>query len=67
MDDAWKEAWRRWLRARFGDKLTGEAVEQTIAAAERTRAMGEVLARAPLDNGEMPFSNLLPPTEEPGP
>ena len=71
-EDAWKDVWRHWLRARFGERLGAEALEEAVADAEPMRRFGKPLAAPPqaappLDNGEMPFANPLPPIEEPEP
>ncbi len=61
----WPETWRAWLRARFGERLEGDALEAAVQSCEQLRALWEPLLAAQEDIGERPFSHLLPPLRGP--
>ena len=74
----WPAAWRQWLQARFGEELQGDRLEAAVTECEAFRGLwmpqariaaassgpksGEPPRPEPLDNGEMPFVHLLPPS-----
>jgi hypothetical protein len=50
---------QRWL-AEFGDRFSAAEYESALDDVETFRRCAQRIAREPLDQGEMPFSNLLP-------
>ncbi len=63
-EEGWGVVFRQWLRARFAAELDEAGIERAAESAELMRRIAEPVGRVRLDNGEMPFSNLLPPPRE---
>jgi hypothetical protein len=59
----WRDTWRAWLRARFGERLDDAALEAAVQTCEELRALWEPLLALEPDNGELPFPNALPATD----
>ena len=60
-ENPWREIFRLALPARHPTGLDEAGLERAVEAAELLRKIAEPLGGASLENGEMPFSNRLPP------